>query len=254
MITTNRWGDRLFVLLDHNMTNYNNNVGGVDYQWRIGENPDQYSSGWWKVGIGNLSYAVSRLNVKCYQRQDIHTLKLCWLSALEERMCYNHVDYIECTKVFIDRVMTVDELRKTGDPLYRQLIACLVFNQSCNVEQLASTTLTEYDWMWYVLASSYKLQLKKVPEVYRQSIYMRLLIQIMFYPSSFHPDPAIRSYRRKFDMDHTSFGSDFFDKFYRETPGVSHIKDPRHQLFEFVVRRYNKRYRTQLEMPTIWNK
>ena len=242
MITTNRRGDRLFVLLDHNMTNYNNNVG---------ENPG-CSSGWWKVGIGNLSYAVSRLNVKCYQRQDIHTLKLCWLSALEERMSDNRFDYITCTKVFIDRVMTVDELRKTGDPLYRQLIACLVFNQSCKVERLVITTLTEYDWMWYVLASSSKCQLNKVPAVYRQSIYMRLVAQIMFPGNNncLHPNPVVRSYLRKFNKNRTSFGYDLFDKFYRETPGDI---DPRQQLADFVVRRYNKMYRTQFKTPTILN-
>lgn len=257
-ITTNKYGDQLFVLLDHNMTHAKHGRKLDDYKWKLGENPGidhPWHEYWyrWQIKIGDLDFAVGQHPEKCYIRHNIHTFKLCWISVprdrMDDRTSYCH----SCYRAFVDRVMTVEELRKTGSPLYRRIITSLLYNQThweephnWSIINLA-TKLTEYEWMWYILSLTHSWQLEDVPEDYRKSVYICLVAQLQFPGNTCFAYPGIVVRQ---ELVVAQLSCNFVRKFYRMAANGPEARDPRRPLAEWTVKCYNKLYNQQVEIPT----
>lgn len=259
MVSTTSDGDQLFVLLDHNMTHAKNGRRLGDYKWKLGENPG-IDHPWyeyyyrWQCKIGNLDFAVGRHTDECYMSHNIHTFKLCWISVPRNRMYYRTPYCSDCYRAYIDRVMTVEELRKTGSPLYRRIVTSLLYNQTHSWEEPPNwsiinlaTKLTEYEWMWYILGLTHSWQLDDVPENYRKSFYICLVAQLNFPGNTCCAYPGL-VVRKNLVVEHLP--CNFVIKFYRMATNGPEARDPRRPLAELIVKCYNDMYSQQVEIPT----
>lgn len=73
--------------------------------------------------------------------------------------------------------MTVDELRKTGDPMYRVVIACAVTSGPTTIRNVS--LVTELDCICYVMRIVAETDLIHIPK-YARTVIVQFFARIMF--------------------------------------------------------------------------
>lgn len=176
MITTNKYGDQLYVFLPPDMkTSMDFLSRNHKYQWRAGRNP---LSPWL---ITNLFAEASPLYWAIYLNlssslENLHMWKLCWVSVPQDDVVKSEVK-VRCFRLFIDRIRTVEELRQCDDPLYRQIMAFCAF--ICKPGTRYSQCFTEFDQMLDFQSRLYYRRQVHVPEEYTHSVDWYTLLTIV---------------------------------------------------------------------------
>lgn len=174
-ITTNRYGDQLYVFLPPDMKTVTLWPDKYKYQWHAGKNPHTTCLLTnWSAEAAPLYWAIY-LNLSS-SLENLHLWKLCWVSVPHEYVIKSEVS-IGCFRLFIDRIRTVEELRQCDDPLYRQIMAFIAF--LCNPGTRFSKHFTEFDQMLELQGRLYYRRQVHVPEEYTHSVDWYTLLAIV---------------------------------------------------------------------------
>ena len=178
LVTTNSYDRQLFRLLPPGWEEFVANNLYKDYQWRFGMNPE---SGDWSdsIIIGDIVNAC--WNLKRQDKPNIHQYTLCWV-GVPQKSAQEGLIYISAKRAVIYRAMTVDELRKTDDPMYRVVIACAINADSDVIRDIS--LVTEIECIYYIMNISSCDDLIEIPQYARTGV-------VYFFARIMYPNNTI---------------------------------------------------------------
>lgn len=176
LVTTNCYERQLFRLLRPGWSEYVANYLYKDYQWRFGMNPE-YGDWSSTIVIGDIVSAC--WNLKRQDKPNIHQYTLCWV-GVPKISAWSAYKRVNARRAVIYRAVTVDELRKTDDPMYRVVIACAI---NADIDFIRDISLvTEIECIYYIMNSSSCNDLLEIPQ-YAHTSVVYFFARIM-YPNN----------------------------------------------------------------------
>mgnify|MGYP003407749122 FL=1 len=202
LVTKNNFKCQLFRLLPPGWEDcvhswYNFKSGEFRYQWRFGMNPP--NAQWLEpITIGTIRYTCHRIARK--PNLNIHQYTLCWVGAPQHTISLDY-NVICASQVVIYRAMTVAELRKTDDFLYRLVIAHAVATGPNILRDV--TLVTDLDCFCYMMYIEVETELTAIPE-YARTVIVQFFAPIMFPNNTGLPtdDGAVNTLLNRVVFDH----------------------------------------------------
>ena len=148
------------------------------YQWVYGPNP-RHSIGSNRVKVGDLMHAVYHATFDRYLDYEcISDCVLCWIGVPPENafpVTKDDSDYkvsIECNRAVVYKFMTVNEIRKTDDVLYTQLVTLLLYQKLVSPRQL--TVCSELQCMMYMIGKYGNANYDQLPKYLKTPLTAKL--------------------------------------------------------------------------------